>query len=117
MILLIILYSFVYTKRYDNPNQEYYRVELFELGPFLRLLFSMVFISYASALLIYFWQRHEINYIHLMEINYKNRLNYFQLWKVASILFFVFLFLLYQAIQEMETIYHNFAKEEISEDD
>ena len=48
-----------------------------------------------------------------MQIEYKDRLNGYQLWKVASILLFFFLFLVYESIQEMETIYHDFAKPEI----
>jgi len=113
MIMIILLYTCVYAVKHENKNQELYMGELFELGPFHRLLFTIVFLAFATAINIKFWQNHGINYIHLMQIEYKDRLNGYQLWKVASILLFFFLFLVYESIQEMETIYHDFAKPEI----
>lgn len=117
LILLIIIYTLIYTERHEKPNQEFYWDEMFELGPFLRLLFSVVFLTYAGAILVNFWQKREINYIHLLQIDYKNRLNSYEILRIASLLGFFFLLIVYLAIQELETIYHDYAKDYIATDD
>ena len=67
------------------------RNEFETLQPLIRLFFVTAYIPFAAGLCILVFRTYDINYIHIMQIDYDNRMNHFQLWKIASILTFVLL--------------------------
>ena len=54
--------------------------EFYALESFYRVLFALTYMTFAAGLVIKIWKDHEINYIHIMEIDFKDRMSSFQLW-------------------------------------
>ena len=81
--------------------------EFFQLDPIFRLLFSVAYVPFAAGLLVKIWQAHDINYIHIMEVSYKDRMNPYQLWKIASMIAFCWLTVQYLSLQEISAIYED----------
>jgi hypothetical protein len=55
----------------------------------MRLTFLLIYIIFASGLCIYVFRRHEINYIHIFDMDYKKKVSEYHLWTAAMILFFL----------------------------
>ena len=72
-------------------KNKYFYLEFFQLESLFRLFFSTVYASAAAGCLVKVWQSYGINYIHILEIKYSERLNPFQLWKPASVFAFFLL--------------------------
>ena len=51
--------------------------QLYSFNSLYRMLFVLVYASFAAGVLIHVWGRREINYIHIMQIEYKDRMNPF----------------------------------------
>jgi hypothetical protein len=44
----------------------YFIEELYSFDSLYRILFTMIYITFAAGLLITIWKEHDINYIHLL---------------------------------------------------
>jgi hypothetical protein len=53
----------------------------------MRLTFIFIYSIFACGLCISIWRRHEINYMVIFEMNYKNKVSEYQLWTAATVLF------------------------------
>lgn len=82
-------------------------MEFFELLPFLRLIFSFAFMSTAAGLLVKIWEQHSINYIHIMQVDYVNRMNPYQLWSLSGMLWLLFLTAYYVSMTQIATVYQD----------
>lgn len=65
------------------------------MNPILRLFFSCAYLPFAAGICVHVWQKYEINYIHIMQIEYSNRLNQYLLWKIGSLIMFIFFLFTY----------------------
>ena len=55
----------------------------------MRFTFLLIYIIFASGICIYVLRRHEINYIHIFDMDYKKKVSEYHLWTTAIILFFI----------------------------
>lgn len=39
-----------------------------------------MWMAFAAGILIKVWQKHDINYIHIFQVDYKDRMNTYQIW-------------------------------------
>ena len=58
------------------------------MNPVFRLYFVMTYLPFAAGVCIMVWKRHDINYIHIMQIELHNTMSPYQLWKIAAIIAF-----------------------------
>jgi hypothetical protein len=53
----------------------------------MRFTFLLIYAIFACGLCVHVFRKNEINYIHIFELDYKKKLNEFQLWTTSIILF------------------------------
>lgn len=69
-------------------------------------MFAFAFAFFAAGLCVKVWRAYDVNYIHIIGIDYDQRVNQFQLWKMASILFFIMISFMFFSLEWVATI-HN----------
>ena len=72
-IAMFMSIAFFILRRAEYVN--YFIEELYSFDSLYRILFLLAYTTFASGLLITIWKRHEINYIHIMQIEFKDRMN------------------------------------------
>lgn len=72
---MLMVFFFLINNTYNSIYHRYYIDEFFQLDPLYRLLFSTTYLAFAAGLLVQVWQAHGINYIHIFEVDYKDRMN------------------------------------------
>ena len=60
--------------------------------PICRVEFMIIYIIAATGVVIRVFRFYEINYIHIFELSFEDKITEWQLWRVASVLFFVWTF-------------------------
>lgn len=103
-LFMISIFLTVIVGQLDDTS--YFIDEFYSLDSLFRLLFALSFLTFASGICIMVWKQHDINYIHLMQVEYKDRMNHFQLWKISTITFFIFTSFVVVSLEEMAVI-HN----------
>lgn len=69
---------------YDPSDfHDAYYINQFQVDTFMRIGWTMFYAPFAAGICVLIWTKYEVNYIHILQIEYKNRLNFVQLWKVA----------------------------------
>lgn len=71
-------------------------------------MFSTIYASMMAGLLVKIWQSHGINYIHILEITYAERLNPYQLWKPAAVCAFILISTYWIFFEHASTIYEEY---------
>lgn len=104
--ILMLIFFFVGVHR-QLTDTSYYLKEFYSLDSLFRLFFVLTYLSFAAGVCIKIWRQYEINYIHILQIEFKDRLNHFQLWKISSIMFFILLSLLLVSFEEVAAIHNN----------
>ena len=107
-ILMMILFLILLSTDKEQINKGYFINEYFQLDPIFRLLFTSAYIAFAAGLLVKVWQKHEINYIHLMEVKQEHRMNPYQLWRITAILFFIAISGYFVSIFQFAQIYEKY---------
>ena len=79
--------------------------DFYQLDPVFRLFFSFAYVAFAAGLLVRIWHAHEINYIHILQVQYQDRVNPWQFWQIGSLVSFMFLLIVYTSFQEIGGIY------------
>lgn len=90
--------------------------QIFQLMPILRLLLYLAYLPFAAGLCIMVWKNHEINYIYIMQIDFKNRMSGYQLWKFGSMVLFVFIVIAYSLMHYLMLLHaepNNFSNYEL----
>lgn len=55
----------------------------------MRFTFILIYSIFGCGICISVFRKHEINYIHIFDMDYKKKVNEFQLWVTSIILFFI----------------------------
>lgn len=76
-ILQIFLFFVLVSRNFRGAYHRHWIDEFFQLDPLNRLLFTFIYFSFAAGLLIRVWKQHDINYIHILQVDYRDRLNPF----------------------------------------
>ena len=58
-------------------------------NPIFRLTFFICYILFATGLCIHVFRRFEVNYLHIFELDYNFKIQQNQLWRLTSILLFI----------------------------
>ena len=55
----------------------------------MRVTFYLVYIVFAAGLCVHVFRVNEINYMHILELDYRKKVSQYQLWTSAAILMFI----------------------------
>lgn len=76
-VQLFMLMLFILVVSAQLEDTSYFLDEFYSLDSLFRLLFTISFLTFASGLCIMIWKDHDINYIHLLQVDFKDRMNHF----------------------------------------
>lgn len=114
---MLSVFFFIVIEKIDSIRSRQFIDEFFQLEPFFRLVFAMSFMTFAAGCLIKIWQAKEINYIHIMQVDYDSRMNPYQLWSISSVLMFFFFIVSFISMTFIANVYENDTKENWKESD
>lgn len=74
---LFMLVSFLVVMVDETDYEREILDDFYSFGSLFRQLFVLAYLTFASGVCIMVWKSYEINYIHIMQIKYKDRMNHY----------------------------------------
>ena len=78
----IIFLCLITTKSDDRSTWE----KLQHQNPIMRVTFYLIYVVFAAGLCVHVFRVNEINYMHILELDYRKKVSQYQLWTSAGIL-------------------------------
>lgn len=87
MLFIFMFYFAILTPELFYESIMWDRIEA--TGPVMRSTFVICYILFAVGLCIKVFRQYEINYMHIFEIDERNRVRQYTIWRLAIVLLFV----------------------------